>query len=71
LGCGIDFYNRIKNYKIVDINNNIPFEKDSLLIISKNKSKSLQVEQKYDLFYKIKEPNINNSFFYIFRVNKL
>lgn len=76
IGSYIDFYNKImdykiKNYEIVDINNNILFKKDGILIISKDKSKSLQMEQKYDLFYKIKEPNINDSFFYIFKVNKL
>lgn len=69
----IDFFNKImnhniKNYAILNIETDTLFEKNSIIVISKNKSKALE-EEKYNLIHRIDEPNIQDKFFYIFKTN--
>lgn len=72
----VDFYNNImsyniENYKVVDIVGKTEFEKNSIMVISKEKAKETKMDKKYELINKIDEPNITDNFFYIFKPNDL
>lgn len=70
-----EFFNKImnyniKNYEVADIVEKTAFEKNSIVVISKEKAQAIELEKKYQLIKKISDLSKINSFFYVFTSNK-
>jgi len=76
IGAYADFYNNImnygiKNYEVADIAGKTGFEKNGIIVISKEKAQIMELEKKHGLINKISEPNTAGYFFQIFKSDRL